>query len=249
MAICCHHQCTCTEERRRAAPFCESLCSHLKHSVILPRSLVSMPFLHLAAWSMFPCHHFWWNHFTCNASLSLGCLKSRAGAGNSRAETSPRVSAGWGYPLRARRSTSPRSSLLLLCLPRWKHFWQYKRKCIQSWITRTKEQGWALASVFMCKTSTTHTCLCERGVKVTPTLLGTTTVEGGVEVHFQMTSGSTALRWVSEEEPPQRSLTPLSLAELLLAASLLLSYFLGKLQKFTAFSQCPQQQFWATCSH
>lgn len=64
-----------------------------------------------------------------------------------------------------------------------------------------------------------------------------------------MKSGSTALRWVSEEEPPQRSLTPLyCLAELLFAASLLLSYFLGKLQKFTAFSQCPQQQFWTTCT-
>lgn len=89
----------------------------------------------------------------------------------------------------------------------------------------------------------------ERGVKVTPTLLGTTTVEGGVEVHFEMKSGSTTLRWVSEEEPPQRSLTPLyCLAELLLDASLLLSYFLGKLQKFIAFSQCPQQQFWAPCT-
>lgn len=94
----------------------------------------------------------------------------------------------------------------------------------------------------------THACERKR-YKGDANTVRTTTVEGGVEVHFQMKSGSTALRWVSEEEPPQRSLTPLyCLAELLLAASLLLSYFLGKLQKFTAFSQCPQQQFWATCT-
>lgn len=135
-----------------------------------------------------------------------------------------------------------------LRLPRWKHFWQYKSVSNGDHY-RNKRARLSSSQRFHAKASTTHRCLWERGVKGTPALLGTTTVEGEVEVHFQMTSGSTALRWVSEEEPPQRSLTPLyCLAELLLAASLLLPYFLGKLQKFTAFSQCPQQQFWATCT-
>lgn len=100
MAICCHHQYTCIEDRRKAAPFCESPCSHLTHSVWLARSLVSVPFLHLAVWSMFPCHHFWWIHFTCNARLSHGCLKSEAGGRIPEQRPSPpRVPAGWCYPL------------------------------------------------------------------------------------------------------------------------------------------------------
>lgn len=48
--------------------------------------------------------------------------------------------------------------------------------------------------------------------------------------------------------PAEESHTSLLPCRAALAASLLLSYFLGKLQKFTAFSQCPQQQFWATCT-
>lgn len=110
LAVCCHHQRTCMEDRR-AASLCESPCSHLKHSVWLARSLVRLPFLHLAVWSMFACHHFWWIHFTRNARLSHGCLKSEAGARTREQRPSPGVSAGLCYPLCARRSTSPRSSL------------------------------------------------------------------------------------------------------------------------------------------
>lgn len=39
-----------------------------------------------------------------------------------------------------------------------------------------------------------HRLVRERGAEVTPTLLGTTTGKGRVEVNFQMRSGSTALR-------------------------------------------------------
>lgn len=209
-----------------------------------------MSFLHLAVWSMFPCHHFWWIHFTHNTRLSHGCLKSEPGAGE--------------QGLLQGRDLSP-VSLLAVVLGGTPHltavsipvfatmetFLTMQKKAYPMvTTTRTKEQGWALASVFMCKASTTHTaCEWKRCKGDANTVRDNYSRGRGRGSNFQMKSGSAAPRWVSEEEPPQRSLTPLyCLAELLLAASLLLSYFLGKLQKFTAFSQCPQQQFWATCT-
>lgn len=76
--------------------------------------------------------------------------------------------------------------------------------------TRTKEQGWALASVFMCKASTTHTACERKRCKGDANTVRDNYSRGRSRgFNFQMKSGSAAPKWVSEEEPPQRSLTPL----------------------------------------
>lgn len=123
----------------------------------------------------------------------MGVLKSNSKAVASTPEQrpSPSGSAGCFQLLYGRRSTSPSSSLDPYVCYSGNIFDSIKESVFNGDHYQNKRAGLSTPQCFHVQSQHhPHMLVRERGVEVTPTLLGTTTVK----VHFQMKSGSTALR-------------------------------------------------------